>query len=51
MTNFIDLSRHFQNQWVVLDNLHNVVDHGDDFGSLRAKHAGARRTLYFASAL
>jgi len=51
MTNFLDISRCYQNQWVVLDAGHNVLDHGEDFAALRARHAGARRTFYFASSL
>ena len=51
MTNFLDISRRYQDQWVVLDSRHNVVDHGEDFAALRVRHSGARRTFYFASSL
>jgi len=51
MTNFLDISLRYQDQWVVLDARQNVVDHGTDFALLRLKHAHGRRTFYFASSL
>lgn len=50
MMNVLEVSRRFQDQWVVLDRSQQVVDHGDDLQALWRKHQGTRLTFYFASA-
>ena len=50
MINVLDISRRFQDQWIVLDRSLNVVDCGPDLQALCRKHQGARLTFYFASA-
>lgn len=51
MLNILDVSARFENQWLVLDKLQNVVDHGPELLELWEKHqrAAARLTFYFAS--
>jgi hypothetical protein len=49
MINLIDLSRRFENQWIVLDHSHTVIDHGPELQTLQVKHEGNRRTFYFVS--
>ncbi|OGR57320.1 MAG: hypothetical protein A2X36_14650 [Elusimicrobia bacterium GWA2_69_24] len=46
----LELSRRYRNQWVVLDQRYNVLDHGGSLGDLRAKHAAeGRRTFMLVS--
>ena len=53
MLNILDISAWFENEWVVLDKLQHVVDHGPDLEELWSKHENAtsKLTLYFASSL
>jgi hypothetical protein len=51
MINLIDLARRFENEWIVLDRGHNVVDHGPELQTLQEKHEGDRRIFYFVSAM
>lgn len=50
--NVLDVSRRFQDQWVVLDRGQNVVDHGTNLEELYTRHkeTAPRLTFYFASA-
>lgn len=50
--NVLDVSRRYENQWVVLDRAQNVVDYGPDLQELYARHheLAGRLTFYFASA-
>ena len=51
--NVLDVSKRYENQWVVLDRGQNVVDHGTSLEELftRHKEAAPRLTFYYASAL
>ncbi len=51
MINLIEVARLFENQWIVLDRSHNVIDHGPELPSLQTKHEGRRLTFYFVSAM
>ena len=49
MINLFDLARRFQNQWIVLDHDHNVIDHGPELETLQLRHEGSRRTFFYVS--
>lgn len=51
--NVLDVSRRYENQWVVLDRGQNVVDHGPSLEELYTRHkeAAPKLTFYFASAI
>ena len=53
MMNVLDVSRKYENQWVVLDRGQNVVDSGPELTDLYARHRAAvnRLTFYYASAV
>jgi hypothetical protein len=53
MLNILDVSRTYENQWIVLDKRQNVVDHGPDLEALWDKYADivSHLTFYFAAAL
>ena len=53
MINILDVSRKYENQWIVLDRSQNVVDFGPDLEELWEKYSGivSHLTFYFASAL
>ena len=52
MINVLEISRLYENEWIVLDRALNVLDHGPDLLDLWSKYEGmtSRLTFYFASA-
>ena len=52
MINVLELSRLYEDQWIVLDRCLQVLDHGPDLLELWARYEGmnSRLTFYFASA-
>ncbi|MBI4375660.1 MAG: hypothetical protein HY549_04330 [Elusimicrobia bacterium] len=52
MINVLELSRLYENQWVVLDRSQKVLDHGPQLDSLWSKYGpiAGKITFYFASA-
>jgi hypothetical protein len=51
MLNIMEYSARYENEWVVLDKQHNVIDHGTDLESLWDRNAELlpKLTFYFAS--
>lgn len=51
--NVLDVSKRYENQWVVLDRGQNVVDHGPSLEELYSRHkdVAPRLTFYYASAV
>jgi hypothetical protein len=51
MLNILEVSERYEDQWVVLDKVQNVLDHGADLDELWSRHESAlpKLTFYFAS--
>ncbi|MBI5631217.1 MAG: hypothetical protein HY921_10080 [Elusimicrobia bacterium] len=51
--NVLEVSRQYQNEWVVLDRRLNILDHGPDLALLWDKYGeiSGRLTFYFASGM
>ena len=51
MVNVLEVTSRYENEWIVLDKSHKVLDHGPELGALWEKWAKApqRLSFYFAS--